>query len=647
MQSEFITILLTWVTSHPSWIAVIVFLSAAIESLTVIGVLIPGALVMFGIGALIGLGYISFLTTYWWSALGAVVGDTLSFWIGRVFQQDIRKIWPFNKYPEIINRSTAFFYKHGGKGVILGRFFGPVRGTIPTVAGMMNMSWRAFMASNIISAVCWAPIYLIPGMVFGASVEIATKIVGRLIIISLISIVFLWVILIIINYLTVIICNYATNLVNWCVSHTRNKYQTILVHNKNQLIITILFLGSLSILITFIVTFGEVQPSTIDQFTLYIITKLYNLSAYHVMTMIASISYSLVILAIGCIVGLLLLWYQIADGWYWLTVFCISTISDLLLRSIPKPFFTDVETSIYYVSPLNYVTLFGLLAIIISKYFPSWSQIICIVTTILIIVITLAQIYLGIHWLPITLGSLLLGLIWVKWLNITYVVNYQERIAWRNILLVLIIFITLVIVNINFSNFFREKFRSDPVSLITKQSRQYWAQSGWQVLQKQQLSKLISHNKAITLQWLSKKEDIIARLHAAGWELAPKPNVRNTLLCLNPQVTLQDLPILPNIHESSKNELQMVRYINQNPNKRWLLRLWDIYPSIIENTTMWVGTINQQEKWQLGFLFTIAIDNQIQVPINVILPALTGLETIIVDHEEALITLISDKINDY
>jgi membrane protein DedA with SNARE-associated domain len=192
MQSEFVTALLAWVAAHPGWMSAVIFISAAAESLTIVGVIVPGALVMFSLGALIGLGHLDFWSAYWWSALGAVIGDAISFWIGRVFHQGVRRVWPFVKHPEMIARSEEFFRKHGGKGVLFGRFFGPVRGTIPTVAGMMDMTWRNFMVANVVSAVLWSPAYLIPGMAFGASLDIASRVAGRLVVLILIVAVLLW-----------------------------------------------------------------------------------------------------------------------------------------------------------------------------------------------------------------------------------------------------------------------------------------------------------------------------------------------------------------------------------------------------------------------------------------------------------------------
>ena len=68
-----------------------------------------------------------------------------------------------------------FFEKYGGKSVAFGRFVGPMRAVIPLVAGMMGMPTGRFLAANILSAIVWAPVYLLPGIVFGASLELAAE----------------------------------------------------------------------------------------------------------------------------------------------------------------------------------------------------------------------------------------------------------------------------------------------------------------------------------------------------------------------------------------------------------------------------------------------------------------------------------------
>jgi undecaprenyl-diphosphatase len=116
----------------------------------------------------------------------------MSFWLGRHFQDRLRGFWPFSRHPRALQQGIDFFQKYGGKSVAIGRFFGPVRAIIPLVAGMLGMSpWR-FLMANLLSAMAWAPAYLLPGVVLGASLELASEVALRLVMLLLLLLVSLW-----------------------------------------------------------------------------------------------------------------------------------------------------------------------------------------------------------------------------------------------------------------------------------------------------------------------------------------------------------------------------------------------------------------------------------------------------------------------
>jgi len=169
-----------------------VFLIAMAESLLIVGLMVPGTVLMFGVGALVGAGVLSFWETILWAFVGAVVGDAVSFWVGFHYKDYLQRLWPLSRYPHLLQYGTRFFKKHGGKSILFGRFVGPVRPIIPAVAGMMGMDPRRFFLVNMLSAAIWAPAYLMPGMVFGASFELASEVAGRLaiLIILLVAVVY-------------------------------------------------------------------------------------------------------------------------------------------------------------------------------------------------------------------------------------------------------------------------------------------------------------------------------------------------------------------------------------------------------------------------------------------------------------------------
>ena len=184
-MAELFQQLLEWVNLHPAWANTIIFLVAMAESLAIIGLIVPGVVIMFGIGALIASDAIAFWPALGWAVAGAITGDSFSFWLGHHYRERLRSLWPFNKHPVSLNRGIAFFDKYGGKSVAIGRFFGPVRAVIPLVAGMMGMHPLRFVAANVLSALVWAPAYLLPGIVFGASLELASEVALRLVILLL------------------------------------------------------------------------------------------------------------------------------------------------------------------------------------------------------------------------------------------------------------------------------------------------------------------------------------------------------------------------------------------------------------------------------------------------------------------------------
>lgn len=66
--------LLAWVAAHPHWSGLVVALVAFLESLAMVGLLVPGAIIMFGAGALVATGFMPFEATMAWAVLGAVAG---------------------------------------------------------------------------------------------------------------------------------------------------------------------------------------------------------------------------------------------------------------------------------------------------------------------------------------------------------------------------------------------------------------------------------------------------------------------------------------------------------------------------------------------------------------------------------------------
>jgi len=180
---------LDWISRHPDLSGLIIFLVAAGESLALVGIVVPGIVFMLGIGALVGLDAIDLWQALLWATAGAIVGDWISYWLGRHFDQQLRHVWPLSRYPNLIPRGEKFFARHGGASVFFGRFVGPLRPIIPAVAGIMHMPQGKFYLINVVSAFLWAPAVILPGVAFGESIQLASEVFFRIIVVIVLLII--------------------------------------------------------------------------------------------------------------------------------------------------------------------------------------------------------------------------------------------------------------------------------------------------------------------------------------------------------------------------------------------------------------------------------------------------------------------------
>jgi len=166
---DWLNTLNNWLAANPGWINAAIAGTAMLESLAIAGLAVPGVAMLFVIAAVAGTHELSAWAAMAWACVGAIAGDSASFWIGRYFKDRLPSLWPFSRYPSALERGVGFFQLHGGKSVVLGRFIGPIRPIIPMVAGAFGMDGRRFGLFNVVSALGWAPLYILPGYLVGAS----------------------------------------------------------------------------------------------------------------------------------------------------------------------------------------------------------------------------------------------------------------------------------------------------------------------------------------------------------------------------------------------------------------------------------------------------------------------------------------------
>ena len=176
--------ILEFLEENPNWINLMMFLLVFVESLIILGLFTPATLIIPGIGALAASINISPVVIVFWASLGMIMGDTVSFFIGKLVGNKVED-WIPEKYHHYIFQARKFMKKRGMLSVALGRFAGPLRCTVPFIAGSLGMKSKYFLPIEVLASPAWASLYVLTGYFLGVVfVEYFTYVLIAIIIIA-------------------------------------------------------------------------------------------------------------------------------------------------------------------------------------------------------------------------------------------------------------------------------------------------------------------------------------------------------------------------------------------------------------------------------------------------------------------------------
>lgn len=157
---EFTDLIYSVVREHRYWAAPIVFALAFGESIALVSLVLPFWGMLVAIGALLSPSGHEFVLLWLAASAGAALGDWVSYWLGFHFHDQIARMWPLSRHPDLLPRGHAFFERYGAWAIVLGRFSGPFRASVPIVAGAAQMDRFKFQVANWSSALLWAFVLL-------------------------------------------------------------------------------------------------------------------------------------------------------------------------------------------------------------------------------------------------------------------------------------------------------------------------------------------------------------------------------------------------------------------------------------------------------------------------------------------------------
>ncbi|PRD19135.1 UNVERIFIED_CONTAM: yabI [Trichonephila clavipes] len=171
-MSHWFDTLALWLESNPHWLALTLLVMACVECLAIVGLLIPGTVVLFSLGVLAGSGALELWQTLLLGYVGGLLGDLASYGLGRRYHQGIRDLSLLRKHPGWLNGAERYFERYGVASLLVGRFIGPLRPMLPMVAGMLDMPFVRFLLVSLLAAAGWSVAYLLPGWATGAALRL-------------------------------------------------------------------------------------------------------------------------------------------------------------------------------------------------------------------------------------------------------------------------------------------------------------------------------------------------------------------------------------------------------------------------------------------------------------------------------------------
>ncbi|XZG70696.1 DedA family protein [Chitinibacteraceae bacterium HSL-7] len=149
------------------------FLLVLAESTALVGLLVPGTALMVAMGTLVGNGTINFWHACAVGFVAALLGDGLSYWLGRRYRHKLHRLELLKPHRRLLIRARFVLRHNGPAGIFAGRFIGPTRPVLPMVAGMLSMPQRRFLPACVLACLLWTPVYLMPGVFAGAAFALA------------------------------------------------------------------------------------------------------------------------------------------------------------------------------------------------------------------------------------------------------------------------------------------------------------------------------------------------------------------------------------------------------------------------------------------------------------------------------------------
>lgn len=609
MDSATLEALVAWIGAHPVAAGAVIFAIAFCDAIVLLGIAVPALPILFGVGTLIGLGHVDGAYALVSAALGAFAGDGLSYLFGRHYGARLKGMWPFSKHPQWLASGEGFFRRHGLKGIVIARFVGAVRPFVPAIAGMLRMRAAQYAPASAFASAAWAVVFLVPGWLFGASLDLLAAVAGRLALVLGL----LLVVLLAIYAGTVAVYRQLAprascmleRALAWSHAHpVLGRFSEALIDPRRPesaslaLMAMLLIGGGWAFFSLLFLALGVGEPLALDLAVHRGMFALRTPLADPLMAVLAAFGdWQVLAPAVAVVFGWLLWRRRHIAAWHWLAAvgFGLLLVGVLgFLLDLPKPPAAMAVAGFSFPSaPVTMATVvYGFFAVLIARELPgrrrAWPY---AVAGLLVALVGFARLYFGAHWLSDVLAGASLGMLWIAVLGLAYR-RRVTRSFWIRPLATLFFLVTLAL-GLWHGNRSADAAlaRFTPTAMQRGVAAEDWWRDGWVVLPGRRNEFTSLEAWPLNVQFAGDMDWLKRQLEAAGWREETAPGWRGLLRSLDAEATPETLPVLAASHSGRPDALVMSRP-GPEPGSRRVLHLW---PSILvvepARRPVWQGTV--------------------------------------------------------
>ncbi|WP_367605549.1 VTT domain-containing protein [Legionella sp. W05-934-2] len=623
--TDYIQPITVWLADNPHWALIITFLISFSESLAIVGSIVPGSVTMTAIGILAGSGVMRIDLTILAAILGATCGDSASYFLGYYYSDRLAYVWPFSKYPKWLAYGKDYFTKHGGKSVLIGRFIGPLRSLIPIIAGMMKMQQSRFLTANVLSAIGWSILYVIPGVLIGAaSSELSNESATKLFVGVLLALFAIWIAGIGLKWLLIHSKIWLSHSFHrfWIFAKRHRRVQSIFLWitppaEKDHAPTCFLLLSILIILISlFFINLFQSSPmlNGLDQGIYYFFSSIKNsyFDTFLIITALLTSFYITVYFYLILATGFLLhkQWRTLR---YWFFIPILTLLINLCgCQNISQPLLYPV----FHLSTClqqSWITSLCSSVLLFTNY--GYKQMHAGLTTVLFIVFVgfsaLTHLYFAqLSFTDILIASLngllVATILWLFYRRKHLPLNTDIK-PWVSFYALIIISFAIAFSFLEFPQLKETHPFKQKISLITK--NQWWNQQGFTPpqIRRNRWGTPVSY---MNIQFAGDLEVFRLALQSQGWQAVDDHIFQAFLGRLKANDSwYRKLPFLPQLYKAKSSKLVMVKQVQGD---FLVIRLW-LSPIELKHdkTTIYFGSVHQsyleQKQHHISQLSPIAI----------------------------------------